>query len=354
MLAGIELADSITLDPHKWLYQPIEVGALLVRDGRALRQGFEISPDFLKDVEAVDREVNFSDLGVQLTRSCRALKLWMSLRFFGLPAFRQAIDRCLDLALHAQSRIEAHPQLELMSPASLGIVTFRRRPAGEDDERVLERINADLADQIERGGELFISTGRIRGRYALRLCVLNHSTSQQEVDRALELAATLEVDLGAPAAGPVHISYPDLAAGWLRRPTLDAEGLRSLPLFASLDDALCERVLAAAREHLAVAGEPVIEQWQATRDLYVVMTGKVQVVAELATPVFLEPGDFFGELAAIDWGAGFGRTRTATVVATQATRLLVLDTTLVNELIKTDPAFGQLLEQTARERLANH
>ena len=83
-LAGIELADSITLDPHKWLYQPIEVGALLVRDGAALRRGFEISPDYLEDVEAVDREVNFSDLGLQLTRTCRALKLWISLRYFGV------------------------------------------------------------------------------------------------------------------------------------------------------------------------------------------------------------------------------------------------------------------------------
>jgi glutamate/tyrosine decarboxylase-like PLP-dependent enzyme len=353
-LAGIELADSITLDPHKWLYQPIEVGALLVRDGRALRQGFEIVPDFLKDIEAVNREVNFSDLGVQLTRSCRALKLWMSLRFFGLPAFRQAIDRCIDLALHAQSQIETHPQLELMSPASLGIVMFRRHPTGEDDEGVLERINADLAEQIEHGGELFISTGRIRGRYALRLCVLNHSTSQQHVDRAIELAATLEVDLEAPAPGRVHISYPDIAAGWLRRPTLDAKGLRSVPLFASLDDALCERVLMSAREHQAVAGEPIVEQWQSTRDLYVVLTGKVQVVAEHATSVFLEPGDFFGELAAIDWGAGFGRARTATVVATQPTRLLVLEWTLVNELMKAEPALGQLLERVARERLANH
>ena len=90
----MELADSITLDPHKWLYQPIELGALLVRDGSALRRGFEISPDFLKDVEAADREVNFSDLGLQLTRSCRALKLWISLRYFGVAAFR-AGDRPL-------------------------------------------------------------------------------------------------------------------------------------------------------------------------------------------------------------------------------------------------------------------
>ena len=89
-LAGIELADSITLDPHKWLYQPIELGALLVRDGPALRRGFEISPDFLKDIEAVDQEVNFSDLGVQLTRSHpRAFKLWISLHYFGVAAFRR-------------------------------------------------------------------------------------------------------------------------------------------------------------------------------------------------------------------------------------------------------------------------
>jgi len=354
-LDGMELADSITLDPHKWLYQPIELGALLVRDGAALRRGFEISPDFLQDVEAIDREVNFSDLGVQLTRSCRALKLWLSLRFFGVPAFRQAVDRCLDLALHAQARIEASPELELMSPASLGVVTFRRHPPGLDDEDRLERINAALADEIERGGELFVSTGRVRGRYVLRLCVLNHSTSQVEVNRALELAESLQVDEEA-IAGPsaaVRVSYPDLTQGWLRRPTLDAEGLRSLPLFASLTDRLCERVLLGGREVIAAPGEPIVEQWQATRDLYVVLSGKVQVVLDRAESVLLGPGEFFGELAAIDWGAGFGRTRTATVVATQSTRLLALDCVLVDELVKSDPDVCATLEQTSRDRLAH-
>jgi aromatic-L-amino-acid decarboxylase len=353
-LDGMELADSITLDPHKWLYQPIELGALLVRDGPALRRGFEISPDFLQDVEAIDREVNFSDLGVQLTRSCRALKLWLSLRFFGVPAFRQAVDRCLDLALHAQVRIEASPDLELMSPASLGVVTFRRHPLGLDDEARLEQINAALADEIERGGELFLSTGRVRGRYVLRLCVLNHSTSQVEVDRALELAESLEVDEEA-IAGPsdaVHVSYPDITQGWLRRPTLDADGLRSLPLFVSLTDRHCERVLLGAREVIAAPGEPIVEQWQATRDLYVVLSGKVQVVLDRAESVLLGPGEFFGELAAIDWGAGFGRTRSTTVVATESTRLLALDWVLVNDLSVADPAFGSILELTARDRLA--
>jgi glutamate/tyrosine decarboxylase-like PLP-dependent enzyme len=352
VLAGMELADSITLDPHKWLYQPVELGALLVRDGSALRRGFEISPDFLKDVEAVDREVNFSDLGLQLTRSCRALKLWISLRYFGVAAFRKAIDGCLDLALHAQSRIESSSDLELMSPASLGVVTFRRHPRGVDDEAVLECINASLADQIERGGEVFVSTARVRGRYVLRLCLLNHSTTRAEVDRALELAESLEVDLAAAPSGVVRESYPALEAGWLGRPALDADGLRSLPLLAALDDDQSERVLLTAHEHLALAGEAVVEQWQVSRDLYVILSGAVQVVADGQTLAKLGPGEFFGELAAVDWGAGFARTRAATVTATESTRLLVLDSALVNWLMKALPGFGERLEQVSRDRLA--
>ena len=85
----MELADSITLDPHKWFYQPVEMGALLVRDGSRLRRAFEVSHDYLKDIQTTAQEVNFSDLGLQLTRTCRALKLWMSVRYFGLAAFRR-------------------------------------------------------------------------------------------------------------------------------------------------------------------------------------------------------------------------------------------------------------------------
>ena len=302
-LAGIELADSITLDPHKWLYQPIEVGALLVRDGEALRRGFEILPDFLEDVEPEGREVNFSDLGLQLTRTSRALKVWISLRYFGVAAFRAAIDRCLDLALGAQEAIEASDELELMTPASLGIVTFRRHPRGVDDEAVLERINASLAERIEHGGEVFLSTARVRGRFVLRLCILNHTTSQAEVDRALELAATLDVDVAPGPPTTARESYQPIEEGWLGRPSLDAAALRNLPLFESLSDSEAARVLASAREQSAVAGEPIVEQWQVSRDLYVVLTGEVGVVADGRRVRTLGPGDFFGELAAIDWGA---------------------------------------------------
>jgi aromatic-L-amino-acid/L-tryptophan decarboxylase len=351
-LVGLDLADSITLDPHKWLYQPIEVGALLVRDGARLRRGFEISMDFLEDAAADDNEVNLSDRGLQLTRSSRAIKLWISLRHFGVAAFRSAIARTIDLALHAQAAIEASPELELMTPASLGVVTFRRRPAGVDDEAVLERVNGSIAERIEAGGEVFLSSARVAGRYALRLCILNHSTSQVEVDRALELAATLTVDTAPAEGAPVEVSYPALETGWLRRSELDAEGLRALPLFASLDDTQAARVLHLAHEHQAAAGEPIVEQWQVSRDLYVVLGGAVAVSVDGRLRGVLGEGDFFGEIAAIEWSAGYARTRTATVTATAPTRLLVLDWTLVAELMKAEPDFRTRLEQTSRDRLA--
>ena len=116
---------------------------------------------------------------------------------------------------------------------------------------------------------MFVSTGRVRGRYVLRLCILNHSTSQAEVDRALELAASLPVDVAPAPPVAVRESYPSLELGWLRPPALDPDGLRSLPLFAALDDDQAERLLLAAHEHLALAGEAVVEQWQVSRSLYV-------------------------------------------------------------------------------------
>jgi hypothetical protein len=240
--------------------------------------------------------------------------------------------------------------LELMSPASLGIVTFRRHPSGVDDEAILERINASIAERIERGGEVFISTGRIRGRYVLRLCILNHSTSRAEVDRALELAATLAIDAAPGPPAVARESYPAIEEGWVGRSSLDGDAMRSLALFSSLDGEQAERVLHAAHEHHALTGEAVIEQWQISRDLYVVLDGAVAILVDGDCVRTLGPGEFFGELAAMDWGAGFGRTRSATVTATEPTRLLVLDWVLVDWLVKAAPAFGERLETASRER----
>jgi glutamate/tyrosine decarboxylase-like PLP-dependent enzyme len=172
-LHGIGRADSIALDPHKWLYQPMECGALLVREGHLLRRAFEIVPDYLKDAQVAEGEVNFSDLGLQLTRGWRALKVWLSIQTFGLDAFSHAIDSSLDLAAFAEQRVRRTPGLELMSPAQLGFVCFRRRFDGDEEEQAA--LNAALVARLEATGDAFVSSTRLHGAYAIRLCVLNHT-----------------------------------------------------------------------------------------------------------------------------------------------------------------------------------
>jgi glutamate/tyrosine decarboxylase-like PLP-dependent enzyme len=185
LLDGIDQADSVTLDPHKWLYQPYECGCLIVRDGPLVSQAFHILPDYLQDTAVGGVEVNFADRGIQLTRAARALKLWMSLHYFGVEGFRAAIDRSLDLAQHAEALVEASPELELLSPATLGVVCFRRRPAGVDDEPALAALNTDLDRRLAESGEGMISSTRVDGRYSLRLCVLNFRSRAEDVERVL-------------------------------------------------------------------------------------------------------------------------------------------------------------------------
>lgn len=199
-LRGLELADSITLDPHKWLYQPFEAGCLLVRRGARLHEAFHILPDYLQDAAVAGGEVNFADRGVQLTRAARALKIWLSIQYFGVDAFRRAVDHALDLALHAQRVIEGTPELELLAPATLGIVCFRRRPAGVDDEAELERLNASLVPRLLESGLGMVSSTRLHGRYALRICPLNHRSRIPDVERVLHWLATAPPD-GVPARG---------------------------------------------------------------------------------------------------------------------------------------------------------
>jgi aromatic-L-amino-acid decarboxylase len=189
VLRGLERADSATLDPHKWLYQPYEAGCVLVREGTRLGAAFHIMPDYLQDTLVGGRDVNFADRGIQLSRSARALKLWLSLKYFGVGAFRAAIDRSLDLAAHAQAVIEATPELELLSPALLGVVCFRRRFPGAD-ELDAERGNADLVERLRLSGEGLVSSTRVGERYALRMCVLNHRSGEEDVERVLRWLAT--------------------------------------------------------------------------------------------------------------------------------------------------------------------
>jgi glutamate/tyrosine decarboxylase-like PLP-dependent enzyme len=194
LLEGIERADSVTLDPHKWLYQPFEAGCLLLRESDHLETAFRILPEYLQDAAVGsgnprERAVNFMDRGLQLTRSARALKVWMSLKYFGLAAFRAAIDHCIDHTLRAEQALRDSGHFEILSPATLGIVCFRRVTDHdgallEDDSRI-EQLNARLVSDLAESGIALVSSTRVHGKYALRLCILNHGTTWKDVEQTI-------------------------------------------------------------------------------------------------------------------------------------------------------------------------
>jgi aromatic-L-amino-acid/L-tryptophan decarboxylase len=355
-LAGLELADSVTLDPHKWLYQPFECGCVLVRDGERLRAAFEVVPDYLKDAVAHAGEVNFSDLGFQLTRCSRALKVWLSLSYFGVDAFRAAIDRCLDLAAGAERLIVERPELELLSPAQLGIVCFRRRFGGAAEaEWQSARLNAALVGRFEQSGLGLVSSTTLDGRYAIRLCILNHTTTEADVERTIDWFARSPVPSLSDPSAQIALSIEDRGStvtdGWNVGEAFRVQDIANVPLLADLPPDQAARAARWSREVRVAAGETVVERWDAAREFYVIIDGEAEVLIDGEYVRHLGRGDFFGEVAALDWGSGFGYVRTATVVATSELRLLVLGPDRLGVLIHACPALGEKLQSAARERM---
>jgi aromatic-L-amino-acid/L-tryptophan decarboxylase len=188
-LAGIERADSLTLDPHKWLFVPFECGCLLARDPQRLKAAFQIFPEYLADALSGHQAVNFADYGEQLTRYSRALKVWMSVRYFGTDAIRDAIDRGAMLAQRLEQRIRETPRLEVVSPARFGIVCFRVRPDGAANGPELDALNERVLARVVGQGRYFISSTRLRGAFALRACILGFRTAEEDIDGLVESVA---------------------------------------------------------------------------------------------------------------------------------------------------------------------
>jgi aromatic-L-amino-acid decarboxylase len=181
-LDGIELADSVTLDPHKWLFQSYETGCLMVRDAADLHAAFSTNPEYLQDTQIGRDHVNFGERGVQLSRSFRALKVWMSIKSFGVGAFRSSIQRAMDLAREAQAYVEASDGLELLSPAALGVVCYRFNPPDHDiDSTGLEELNVEIQQRIVSSGHAMVSSTRLQGAYVLRICVMNYTSTAEDV-----------------------------------------------------------------------------------------------------------------------------------------------------------------------------
>lgn len=196
-LAGIERVHSVSFDPHKWLFQPFEIGGVLVRDAALLHDAFDISAEYLRDTKTKGRALNFYQYGPQLTRSQRALKLWLTFEVYGADAVAEAIDNGFRMAEHAQSLIETSPCWRLVSAASMAVVSFRAAPEGWPDDDC-DRLTSAVAEASRREGRDVVLTTELGGRVCLRLCTINPRIEEADIAATLaRLTAHCEALAGA-------------------------------------------------------------------------------------------------------------------------------------------------------------
>ena len=178
ILRGAERAHSLVTNPHKWLFTPTDLSAYFTRKPDILRRAFSLVPEYLRTAEH-PRAVNFMDYGVQLGRRFRALKLWFVMRYFGREGVERALRQQIGWAQEFASWVDADPRFERAAPAPFSVVCFRLKASDEDNQRLLEKVNAS--------GEIFLSHTVLRGRYVLRLAIGNLATTRAHVERAWEI-----------------------------------------------------------------------------------------------------------------------------------------------------------------------
>jgi aromatic-L-amino-acid/L-tryptophan decarboxylase len=186
--AGIDAADSISLDPHKWLYQPLDCGCLLFRDPSRARDAFSFTGDYAKSFHEDPVETfAFFDESMELSRRFRALKVWLSLRYHGLNSFRQQIQNDLECASHLASLIDANTEMELLAPVPLSAVCFRYVPCSAQlSDPQLDQLNLRILQLVQSRGRVYFSNATIRGRFALRVCIVNHRTTPADVEEVID------------------------------------------------------------------------------------------------------------------------------------------------------------------------
>lgn len=190
VLDGCERADSIVVNPHKWLFVQMGLSALYTRKPEALRRAFSLVPEYLRTSQG-DEAVNFMDYGIPLGRNFRALKLWFTLRYFGVEGIVARIREHLRLAQQFAKRIDEHPDFERLAPAPLSTVCFRahpRGPRGVDDEAALDDLNERLLQGINQTGEAFLSHTKLRGRFTIRLVISHLRTNEEQINRVWAIA----------------------------------------------------------------------------------------------------------------------------------------------------------------------
>jgi aromatic-L-amino-acid decarboxylase len=177
VLEGAERADSLVVNPHKWLFVPIDCSVLYLRDPDATREAFSVVPDYLRSTEGVP---NLMDYGIALGRRFRALKLWMVMRSMGTEGIVAALREHLRLAQLLAAWVTAEPDFELAAPAPLSVVNFRFKPPGIEGE-ALDQLNESLTEAVNASGEALLTSTRIGGRIALHAAVGNLGTTEADV-----------------------------------------------------------------------------------------------------------------------------------------------------------------------------
>lgn len=186
---GLQFADSIALDPHKWLYAPLEAGCTLVKNPQHLIDTYSSHPVYYNfSSTGEEPPVNFYEYGFQNSRGFRALKVWMAVQQIGREGYIRLIRQDIALAQRLYDKAAAHPDLEAMS-RNLSITTFRYRPTQASDETYLNVLNEKLLNILQRGGEVFLSNAMVRDKYCLRSCIVNFRTSDRDIDEIIEIVA---------------------------------------------------------------------------------------------------------------------------------------------------------------------
>lgn len=195
---GINRADSLSLDPHKWLYQPLSCGCLLYCDRETAARTFSGSAEYTKSFSSnAEESFAFFDESIELSRSFRALKLWLSIRYHGLNAIRSSIGCDMELAALLQQHVENTPELELLSPAALSAVCFRHRGTAGLSHDDLNNFNSTLLQQLLARGRVYLSNAELDGAFALRACIVNHRTEAADmqliIDEVLATASSMSL-----------------------------------------------------------------------------------------------------------------------------------------------------------------
>jgi aromatic-L-amino-acid/L-tryptophan decarboxylase len=183
---GLEQADSLSLDPHKWLYQPLDAGCLLFRNAKDAQKAFAHTGDYARALTTDPVEgFAFFEESMELSRRFRALKLWLSLRYHGFEAFRESIRKDLAHAERLASLIASQPELELMAPVELSAVCFRYRGTGSASDEKLNQLNPLILKRAVERGRVYLSNASLRKRFCLRACVVNHRTTDADIESVI-------------------------------------------------------------------------------------------------------------------------------------------------------------------------